>query len=147
MGRLSKALSGIKSMERLPQALVVIDPNKEKIAVAEANKLNIPVVALVDTNCDPDPIDYPIPGNDDAIRAIRLLTSRLADALIEAREVWESRRIEQKDVQEKQIGGAPQSVADRVRAREARRERVRQRATRGRKPPVPAGADKPGSSD
>jgi small subunit ribosomal protein S2 len=157
LSRLSKSLSGIKSMDRLPQALVVIDPNREKIAVAEANKLGIPVVALVDTNCDPDPIDYPIPGNDDAIRAIRLLTDRLADTLIEARAVWDAHKHDQRDVEEKQVAVANLSVADRVRAREARRERVRQRATRGRKPsglkpesgaePVSAAADKSGPTD
>ena len=85
--RLAKNLSGIKAMEKLPQALVVIDTNKERIAVAEANKLGIPIVAMVDTNCDPDPIDYPVPGNDDAIRAIRLFAERLADVLLESRAV------------------------------------------------------------
>jgi small subunit ribosomal protein S2 len=133
-GRLSKSLSGIKSMDRLPAALVVIDTNKERIAVAEANKLGIPVVALVDTNCDPDPIDFPIPANDDAIRAIRLFTSRFADALIESRSAWEARRKERQVEDTKQVGGASQSIADRVRAREARRERVRQKVHRTRRP-------------
>jgi small subunit ribosomal protein S2 len=76
-------------MSRPPGALFVIDPHKEKIAVAEANRLNIPVVAVVDTNCDPDVIDYPIPGNDDAIRAIRLITAKIADACIEGRQRYE----------------------------------------------------------
>jgi small subunit ribosomal protein S2 len=83
--KLEKALAGIKDMDRLPSAVIVIDPRKEKIAVAEAQRLAISVVAIVDTNCDPTGIDYPIPGNDDAIRAIRLITSRLADALNEGR--------------------------------------------------------------
>ena len=83
MERLEKFLGGIKEMNRLPGALYVVDPRKERIAVAEARKLNIPIVAIVDTNCDPDEIDYVIPGNDDAIRAVRLLTSRMADAVIE----------------------------------------------------------------
>ncbi len=83
--KLEKALAGIKEMDRLPSALFVIDPRKEKIAVAEAQRLAIPIVAIVDTNCDPTGIDYPIPGNDDAIRAIRLVTSRLADAVLEGR--------------------------------------------------------------
>ena len=81
--RLNKFLGGIKDMRRLPGALFIIDPRKERIAVAEARKLGIPIVAIVDTNCDPDEIDYIIPGNDDAIRAVRLLTSKMADAVIE----------------------------------------------------------------
>ncbi len=81
--KLSKNLSGIKEMDGLPDALFVIDPKKEYIAVKEANSLGIPVVAVVDTNCDPDVIDYVIPGNDDAIRAIRLFTSRVADSILE----------------------------------------------------------------
>ena len=86
MERLEKFLGGIKEMNRLPGALYVVDPRKERIAVAEARKLNIPIVAIVDTNCDPDEIDYVIPGNDDAIRAVRLLTSRMADAVVEGRQ-------------------------------------------------------------
>lgn len=82
--RLEKFLGGIKDMERVPDALFIIDPRKERIAVAEARKLNIPIVGIVDTNCDPDEIDYVIPGNDDAIRAVRLLTAKMADAIIEA---------------------------------------------------------------
>ncbi|MCE5333939.1 MAG: 30S ribosomal protein S2 [Desulfobacteraceae bacterium] len=84
--KLEKNLGGIKKMNRLPGALFVVDTQRENIGVAEANRLGIPVVAVVDTNCDPDVIDYPIPGNDDAIRAIRLVTSRVADACIEGRE-------------------------------------------------------------
>ena len=72
-------------MEHLPAAVFIIDPRKEKIAVAEAQRLGIPIVAIVDTNCDPTGIDYPVPGNDDAIRAVRLITSRIADAVIEGR--------------------------------------------------------------
>ncbi|MBQ7514662.1 MAG: 30S ribosomal protein S2 [Schwartzia sp.] len=86
MGKLEKFLGGIKEMNRLPGALYVVDPRKERIAVAEARKLHIPIVAIVDTNCDPDEIDYVIPGNDDAIRAVRLLTSRMADAVVEGRQ-------------------------------------------------------------
>ncbi|MFA6850017.1 MAG: 30S ribosomal protein S2 [Selenomonadaceae bacterium] len=83
MEKLQKFLGGIKDMNRLPGALFIVDPRKERIAVAEARKLNIPIVAIVDTNCDPDEIDYVIPGNDDAIRAVKLLTGRMADAVIE----------------------------------------------------------------
>jgi small subunit ribosomal protein S2 len=81
--KLDKLLGGIKSMEARPGAIFIIDCKKEKIAISEAKKLGIPIVAIVDTNCDPDDIDYVIPGNDDAIRTIRLVTSRLADAAIE----------------------------------------------------------------
>lgn len=84
--KLEKFLGGIKDMKKLPSALFVVDPRKEKIAVAEARKLGIPIVAIVDTNCDPDEIDYVIPGNDDAIRAVRLLSATMADALIEGRQ-------------------------------------------------------------
>jgi len=81
--KLERLLSGIRGMERLPDALFVIDPRKEHIAVSEARKLGIPVIAVVDTNCDPDLIDLPIPGNDDAIRSIRLFTGKIADTIIE----------------------------------------------------------------
>lgn len=84
--RLQKFLGGIKEMRRLPGALFIIDPRKERIAVAEARKLGIPIVAIVDTNCDPDEIDYIIPGNDDAIRAVRLLTGKMAEAVLEGKQ-------------------------------------------------------------
>ncbi|EZP78066.1 30S ribosomal protein S2 [Parageobacillus genomosp. 1] len=84
--RLEKFLGGIKDMKELPDALFVIDPRKERIAVAEARKLNIPIIGIVDTNCDPDEIDYVIPANDDAIRAVKLLTSKIADAVLEAKQ-------------------------------------------------------------
>jgi small subunit ribosomal protein S2 len=83
--RLVKFLGGIKDMQRIPDALFIIDPRKERIAVAEAIKLNIPIVGIVDTNCDPDEIDYVIPANDDAIRAVKLLTSKMADAIMESK--------------------------------------------------------------
>ncbi len=84
--RLVKFLGGIKNMESLPDVMFIIDPRKERIAVAEAHKLNIPIVGVVDTNCDPDEIDYVIPANDDAIRAVKLLTSKMADAVLEAKQ-------------------------------------------------------------
>src|SRR5690606_31032681 len=84
--RLEKFLGGIKSMKELPDAVFIIDPRKERIAVAEARKLNIPIISIVDTNCDPDEIDYVIPGNDDAIRAVRLFTSKMADAVLEGKQ-------------------------------------------------------------
>ena len=89
--RLRKNLGGISAMTRLPGAIFIIDPRKEHIAISEARKLAIPVVAVVDTNCDPDEVDFVIPGNDDAIRAIRLLTSRIADACMEGRARFEER--------------------------------------------------------
>ncbi len=84
--RLEKFLGGIKDMKGLPDALFIIDPRKERIAVAEAHKLNIPIVGIVDTNCDPDEIDVVIPANDDAIRAVKLLTGKMADAILEAKQ-------------------------------------------------------------
>ncbi|MCL5971858.1 MAG: 30S ribosomal protein S2 [Firmicutes bacterium] len=84
--KLEKYLGGIEGMRELPAAVFVVDPRKEHIAVTEARKLGIPIVGIVDTNCDPDEIDYIIPGNDDAIRAVRLLTAKVADALIEGRQ-------------------------------------------------------------
>ncbi|SEM47820.1 SSU ribosomal protein S2P [Mesobacillus persicus] len=86
LDRLEKFLGGIKDMKGLPDALFIIDPRKERIAVAEARKLNIPIVGIVDTNCDPDEIDVVIPANDDAIRAVKLLTGKMADAILEAKQ-------------------------------------------------------------
>ncbi len=84
--KLEKFIGGIKNMKKLPAALFVVDPKKEKIAVAEARKLNIPIVAIVDTNCDPDEVDYVIPGNDDAIRAVKLIAGAMASAILEGRQ-------------------------------------------------------------
>ncbi|MBP3392026.1 MAG: 30S ribosomal protein S2, partial [Clostridia bacterium] len=84
--KLEKNLGGIKNMTKLPSAMFVVDPRVEKNAVAEARKLGIPVVAIVDTNCDPDEVDYVIPGNDDAIRAVKLIAAKMADAFIEGNE-------------------------------------------------------------
>ena len=86
MEKLTKYLGGIKDMKKLPGALFIVDPRKEHIAVLEAHKLNIPIVATVDTNCDPDEIDHVIPANDDAIRAVKLLTAKMADAVLEGRQ-------------------------------------------------------------
>lgn len=87
--RLEKSLGGIKNMDRLPGAIFVVDPKKERIAVREARKIGIPSIGIVDTNCDPEEVDYIIPGNDDAIRAIQLFTSKIADAVIEGRQLYE----------------------------------------------------------
>src|SRR5690625_4155683 len=99
--RLVKFLGGIKEMKKLPDAVFVIDTRKERIAIAEAIKLNIPIVGIVDTNCDPDEIDYIIPANDDAIRAVRLLTSKMADAVIEGRQG------EEEEVMEEEVQAEP----------------------------------------
>mgnify|MGYP002588370121 CR=1 FL=1 len=84
--KLEKNLGGIKEMKKLPSAMFVVDPRKEHIAILEAKALGIPVVAIVDTNCDPDEADYPIPGNDDAIRAVKLIASKIADAVLEGKQ-------------------------------------------------------------
>ncbi len=90
LNKLERFLGGIKDMHRLPDAVFVVDPKKERIAVMEARKLKIPIIAVIDTNCDPDEIDYPIPGNDDAIRAVKLMVGKIADAIVEGRTERES---------------------------------------------------------
>jgi small subunit ribosomal protein S2 len=108
--KLQKNLIGIREMDGLPDALFVIDPKKEYIAVKEAKKLKIPVVAIVDTNCDPEDIDYVIPGNDDAIRAIRLFTQKIADAVLEGYNLAEEKFIGVED--KGQAAAAPVPVAE-----------------------------------
>ena len=98
--KLEKYLSGIKEMKDAPDAIFVIDPRRETIAVLEARKLEIPVIAIVDTNCDPDLIDYPIPGNDDAIRAIELVVGLMANAFIEGRQGQDARQAEEEPAEE-----------------------------------------------
>jgi small subunit ribosomal protein S2 len=88
-GKLEKALGGIKNMDRLPGAVFVVDPKKERIAVREARKIGIPSIGIVDTNCNPEELDYIIPGNDDAIRAIHLFASKIADAVVEGKQIYE----------------------------------------------------------
>ncbi|MBR3121553.1 30S ribosomal protein S2 [Oceanobacillus profundus] len=112
--RLVKFLGGIKEMTKLPDALFVIDPRKERIAIAEAHKLNIPIIGIVDTNCDPDEIDYVIPANDDAIRAVKLLTSKMADAILEVKQGEETEVVEEKaeDATEEVVEEAAQAAAD-----------------------------------
>jgi len=104
--RLERILGGIKDMRRLPNAIFVIDTRKERTAVLEARRLDIPIIALADTNCDPDEIDYPIPANDDAIRAVRLFCAKIADAVIEGRRELEA---QQKDSEPEEVeAGAPE---------------------------------------
>ncbi len=114
--KLEKNLSGIKEMEELPGVIFVVDQKKERIGVAEARKLSIPVVAIVDTNCDPDEIDCVVPGNDDAIRAIKLLTSKMADAVIEgrdarAKEVQQAEEEEQIEKQAREEQAEEEAIA------------------------------------
>jgi len=115
--RLVKFLGGIKEMKKLPDAVFVIDPRKERIAIAEAIKLNIPIVGIVDTNCDPDEIDYIIPANDDAIRAVRLLTSKMADAVIEGKQ-GEEEEVEAELVKAEEKAAAVAPKAEEVKAEE-----------------------------
>jgi small subunit ribosomal protein S2 len=116
MLKLERFLGGIKEMHRLPDALFIIDPKKERIAVLEARKLKIPIIATIDTNCDPEEIDYPIPGNDDAIRAVKLIVSKIADAMIEGKTEVESAGYEgsEYDAQERPAydGYAPASFEE-----------------------------------
>ncbi|MEX2100978.1 MAG: 30S ribosomal protein S2 [Actinomycetota bacterium] len=93
MAKLERNLGGIQDLERLPDAVFIIDTKKEQIAVTEARKLGLPVIAIVDTNCDPDEVDYPVPGNDDAIRSVNLVTRVIADAIIEGRQEGRERAI------------------------------------------------------
>lgn len=101
--KLDNTLGGIRNMAKLPGAVFIVDPKNEAIAVREARRLNIPIVAIVDTNCDPDEIDYVIPGNDDAIRAIRLISSRIADACIEGRESYKELKRAQTDKESEEL--------------------------------------------
>ncbi len=132
LARLRKHLSGIKDMEALPGVMFVVDPKKEKIAVREANKLNIPVIAVVDTNSDPDPIDVVIPGNDDAIKSVRLFSSLLARAAIEGRKQFiasegEAKKAAEKAEQEKKAAvatakkAAPKKAAPAAKKEEAKK--------------------------
>lgn len=118
--KLEKNLSGIKEMDSLPDIVFVIDPRKEKIAVAEARRLAVPIVGLVDTNCDPDEVDYVIPGNDDAIRAITLISSKMAEAILEGKAALEKSRLEEAEKaaaeekiaqEEAEEAGAPEGPA------------------------------------
>ncbi len=127
--KLEKNLGGIKNMTKLPGAVFVIDPKKEAIAVQEANKLGIPVVAVVDTNCDPDNIDYVIPGNDDAIRAIRLFASRMAEACIEGDQRRKDKKqtaAEGKDEVVVENAAAPAPVVEKKTLTEAAEEPVQE---------------------
>ena len=121
-GKIEKNLKGIKGMKNVPDAVFVIDTRKESIAVQEARKLKIPVIGIVDTNCDPDEVDYVVPGNDDALRAIRLFASKIADAVIAGRGMRES-RIAEEDAAKAEEAAAADAAARLTRAvRPQRRE-------------------------
>ncbi len=121
--KLDKNLRGIRNMNRLPDALFVIDSDKEAIAVKEASKLGIPVIAVVDSNCDPDLIDYLIPGNDDALRSVKLFTSTIADAILAGRSVWDAKQAEERAAREKaEKEEAARIAAARDAARKAKEE-------------------------
>jgi len=109
--KLEKNLGGLKGMDRLPGAIFVIDPRREKIAVSEANKMGIPVIAVVDTNCDPDPVNFPIPGNDDAIRAIRLFASKMSEACAGGREMHQKLLRSEPESMEAAMAAAPAAPA------------------------------------
>ncbi len=127
--RLDKNLSGVKEMNKLPGAIFIIDPKKESIAIAEAKKLAIPIVALVDTNCDPDGIDYIIPGNDDAIRSIRLLSSKMSDACLEGKSIL-NKSLEEAAAQEaaEKAVAAQEAAEKEAAAQEAAAEKAREDA-------------------
>jgi len=134
LAKLEKSLLGIADLERLPGMIYVIDTKKEEIAVKEANKLGIPVVGITDTNADPDLIDYPIPGNDDAIRAIRLLTAMVADAVLEGRERW----LEGREAERTAEGAATKVAQEEADDREDRAARRTGRPRPGRREGAPA---------
>jgi small subunit ribosomal protein S2 len=120
--KLLKNLEGIRPMNKLPDAIFVVDTRKEKIAVDEARKLKIPVIGIVDTNCDPDEVDYVIPGNDDALRSIRLFASKIADAIIGGRQMRESRIAEEDAQKAEEAAQADQAARLRSSLRPQRRE-------------------------
>ena len=108
--KLERNIGGIKNMKRVPDVLFVVDTRKEHIAILEAHKLGIPIIAIVDTNCDPDEVDYVIPGNDDAIRAVKLIAGRLADAVIEARQGMQQHAAVEEEQAQAQTEAAPEAV-------------------------------------
>jgi small subunit ribosomal protein S2 len=120
--KLQKNLEGIRGMSRLPDAVFIVDTKKEQIAVDEARKLKIPVIGVVDTNCDPDEVDFVIPGNDDALRAIRLFASKVAEAVIAGRGMRESRMVEEDHARAEEAAQADAAARLRTAVRPQRRE-------------------------
>jgi small subunit ribosomal protein S2 len=119
--KLSKYLEGIKDMDRFPGVLFIVDPKRERIAVSEARKLGVPTVAIVDTNCDPDEVDYVIPGNDDAIRAIRLFATKMADAVIEGKGLREE-ELQGETAEEPPVDAAPAETSEEKAGEEGRED-------------------------
>jgi small subunit ribosomal protein S2 len=119
--KLSKYLGGIKDMDRFPGVLFIVDPKRERIAVSEARKLGVPTVAIVDTNCDPDEVDYVIPGNDDAIRAIRLFATKMADAVIEGKGLREE-ELQGETAEEAPVDAAPAETSEEKAGEEGRED-------------------------
>ena len=140
MNRLERTLGGIKDMRRLPTAIFIVDTRKERTAVLEGRRLEIPIVALADTNCDPDEMDYPIPANDDAIRAVRLLCAKIADAVIEGRRQLEAQRKDSEQPEEGESGGEPIDLAPEAMS-EAAPEAVTSEAVPNEEPAAPAAAE------
>ncbi|MFQ5482333.1 MAG: 30S ribosomal protein S2 [Nitrospinaceae bacterium] len=136
IAKLNKFLRGIKTMKDLPDAVFIVDTRKEKIALAEANKLGIPVVALVDSNCDPDGVDYPIPGNDDAIRSISLFTRRLADLCLEGMEIFKAARHDKQAIAEKGGKTKPSGKAEAAAAVKPKKETPSPKAPGGETVPA-----------
>ena len=122
MEKLDRNLGGVVGMEKLPAALFIVDTKKEHNAVAEARRLNIPIIAIVDTNCDPDEVDYVIPGNDDAIRAVKLIAGKMADAVIEARQGEDALAAAEGNDEEQVSDAQPESIEEIAAAEEAAEE-------------------------
>ena len=118
MEKLEKNLGGIKEMKELPGVMFIVDPKKERTAILEARKLNIPVVGLIDTNCNPEDVDYPIPGNDDAIRAVKLIADVMANAVIEGRQGEAPEEITEEMAEEVAVSQEPESIEEVVEAAE-----------------------------
>jgi small subunit ribosomal protein S2 len=116
VAKMNERFGGLKDMEALPDLLFIIDVRREKIAVDEANRLKIPVIAVVDTNCDPTPIDYIIPGNDDAIRAIRLLATKMADAVLEGKQMSKARGVEGEEISEEDLMYLGEATLQKIRS-------------------------------
>jgi small subunit ribosomal protein S2 len=122
--KLERVLGGIRHMKKLPDMLFIIDTVKEKIAVGEANKLGIPIVAPLDTNCDPDVVDYPIPGNDDAIRSVNLFCEKIADAILEGKQMAESAAEENEEITEEEMNQEIKEVKEEAAAETKTEEEI-----------------------
>ena len=142
IAKLNKFLSGIKKMKSHPDVVFIVDTRKEKIALAEARKLNIPIVAVVDTNCDPDGIDYVVPGNDDAIRSISLFTKRLADLAIEGAETYKAVKHDKQEAEKAEKAAAEKAAADKAEAEKA----AKASAGSGKKPDEKKSKEEPASA-